>query len=48
MEQLFRRIQTRKTLQKESTLTFGIVVVLLLVLSFIGCGVYILINTFFS
>jgi hypothetical protein len=48
MEQLFRRIQTRKTLQKESTLTFGIVVVLLLMASFVGCGVYILINTFFS
>jgi len=48
MEQLLRRIQTRKTQEKESTLTFGIVVVLLLMIAFVGCGIYILINTFFS
>lgn len=48
MLQLLPRMQPRKTEQKETTLTFGIVIVLLLMMSFVGAGVYVLISTFFS
>lgn len=48
MEQLLPHMQPKKTEQKESTLTVGIVVVLLLMMSFVGAGIYILISTFYS
>ena len=48
MEQIFPQLQPKKSEKKESTLTFGIIAVTILMLSFLGAGVYVLVNTFFD
>lgn len=48
MLQLLPRMQRQKTDQKETTLTVGIVVVLLLMITFVGAGFYILFSAFYS
>ena len=48
MERIITQLRAKKVEATESSLTFGIVAVSLLVLCFVGAGVYVLISTFFS